>query len=143
MPYTREDFIAEYPEFTDVPAPLVDRQFKHSALMLNSGVWGRWYTMAQGLRVAHYLALSHDISGKCSELGMRSPYDVGTANSKSASTSSLSVSTTVSAMLSSDDPIVADFARTTYGMQYLNLLHTVIPAGLVVYSPDTSASKVR
>lgn len=140
MAYTYDTFIADYPEFGGVPQAAVNRQLGQSELMLNPAAWGKWFEMAQGLWTAHYLALEYDISAKCTELGMRSPYDVGTVNSQSASTSGLSMSSTTSAMISGDDPIMADFARTTYGMQYLNLLYTVIPAGDVVYSPDTSAT---
>ena len=140
MAYIYDTFIADYPEFADLPQAAVNRLLRQSMLMLNPGAWGKWYEMAQGEWTAHYLALEFDITAKCAELGMRSPYDVGTVNNQSASTSSVSIGTTTSAMLTGDDPILADFGRTTYGMKYLNLLYTVIPAGAVVYSPDTSAT---
>lgn len=143
MAYTYDTFIADYPEFTGLPQNAVDRQLRESTLMLNPGAWGKWYEMAQGLWVAHYLALEYDISAKCRELGMKSPYDVGTVNNQAASTSSVSIGATTSAMLTGDDPILADFARTTYGMKYLNLLNTVTPAGQVVYSQDTSEAAGR
>ncbi len=143
MAYTYETFISDYQEFADLPPSAVNRQLRQSVLMLNPGAWGKWYEMAQGVWAAHYLALEYDISGKASDLGMRSPYDVGTVNNQAASTSSVSIGTTTSAMLTGDDPILVDFARTTYGMKYLNLLYTVIPAGSIVYSPDTSATLER
>ena len=143
MAYTYETFIADYPGFADLPPAAVTRQLRQSVLMLNPGAWGKWYEIAQGEWTAHYLALEYDIAGKCAELGMRSPYDVGTLNNQAASTNSVSLGTTTSAMLTGDDPILADFGRTTYGMKYLNLLYTLIPAGAVVYSPDTSYSVER
>lgn len=143
MAYTYDTFIVDYPEFADLPPAAVNRQLRQSVLMLNPGAWGKWYEMAQGEWTAHYLALEYDIAEKCKELGMRSPYDVGTVNNQAASTSSVSIGTTTSAMLTGDDPILADFGRTTYGMKYLNMLYTVIPAGSVVYSPDTSATLER
>lgn len=143
MAYTYETFIADYPGFADLPPAAVTRQLRQSVLMLNPGAWGKWYEIAQGEWTAHYLALEYDIAGKCAELGMRSPYDVGTVNNQAASTNSVSLGTTTSAMLTGDDPILADFGRTTYGMKYLNLLYTLIPAGAVVYSPDTSYSVER
>jgi hypothetical protein len=143
MAYTYDTFIADYPEFADLPPAAVNRQLRQSVLMLHPGAWGKWYEMAQGLWTAHYLALEYNIAGKCAELGMRSPYDVGTVNNQAASTGSVSIGSTTSAMLTGDDPILADFARTTYGMKYLNLLYTVIPAGGIVYSPDTSYSVER
>lgn len=143
MAYTYETFIADYPGFADLPLAAVTRQLRQSVLMLNPGVWGKWYEIAQGEWTAHYLALEYDIAGKCAALGMRSPYDVGTVNNQAASTNSVSLGTTTSAMLTGDDPILADFGRTTYGMKYLNLLYTVVPAGAVVYSPDTSYSVER
>lgn len=143
MAYTYDTFISDYLEFADLPPAAVNRQLRQSVLMLNLAAWGKWYEMAQGLWTAHYLALEYDISAKCAELGLRSPFDVGTANNQSASTSSASIGFVTSAMLSSDDPIIADFARTRYGMQYLNLLYTVIPAGVVVCSQDTSEAMRR
>lgn len=143
MPYTYETFIADFPEFADVPQTAVERQLRYSVVMLSLSAWGKWYDMAQGLWTAHYLALEYDISEKCAELGIRSPYDVGNVSSMSASTSSVAVTNTTTAMLTGDDPILADFARTRYGMDYLSLLYTVIPAGTVVYSPDTSYSMRR
>ena len=143
MAYICDTFIAEYPEFANVPLAAVNRHIRQSAIMLSSGAWGKWHEMAQGLWVAHYLALEYDIAARRAELGMRSPYDVGTVNSQSASTSSVTISTTTPAMLTGDDPLLVDFGRTSYGMQYLDLLCTVIPAGIVVYSPDTSATLER
>lgn len=143
MAYTYDTFIADYPEFASLPPAAVNRQLRQSVLMLSLGAWGKWYEMAQGEWCAHYLALEYDISAKCEELGLRSPYDVGTANNQSASTSSASIGFVTSAMLSGDDPILADFGRTVYGMKYLNLLYTVIPAGAVVYSLDTSEAMSR
>ena len=140
MPHTVESLKADYPEFGDLQDNAIKLQLGQSKIMLSSTVWGKYFQMAQGLWCAHYLALDWDITGNCAELGKKSPYDVGTANNQTASTNSLSIGLVTSAMLSGDDPILADFGRTRYGMRYLNLLYTVIPAGAVVYSPDTSAT---
>ena len=141
--YVYETFIEDYPEFAGLPEAAVKRVIGQSVLMLAEKVWGKWFHMAQGLWTAHYLALAYDIAAACAELGMKSPTDMGAVTSLSASTSSLSISRSTSAMLTGDDPIAADFGRTAYGMQYLNILETVIPPVAVVYSADTSASAVR
>ncbi len=133
-----DDFLASYPEFADVPVSAIERQLKAACLMLSPCAWGKWLPLATELWVAHYLALSFDISGKQTELGMRSAYGVGVGNSMSASTSSLSISSTTPAFLTGDDPILADMGRTTYGLEWLSLLYTVIPPGMIVHSPDTS-----
>lgn len=147
MSVTYEIFTADYPEFADIPEGegipegAVKRVLAQAVLMLSPSAWGKWHEMAIGLWSAHYLALEYDISGRCSELGMKNPYDAGTASSMSASTGGLSVSYAASSMRTGDDPTSADFARTGYGLRYLNLLHTVIAPGGVIRSADTSASE--
>lgn len=131
MVYTNETFIEDYPEFASLPERAIHAQLRQSKIMLHPSMWGNWYNMAQGLWCAHYLALEHDIAEKCAELGLKNPCSVGTVNNQAASTSSVSQSMTVSSMLTADDPFRADFARTVYGMKYLSLLHTVVPAGCI------------
>jgi len=140
MPYDREAFIADYPEFADLPQGAVDRQLRQSRLMLNPAAWSKWLEMARGLWVAHYLALEYDISAKIRELGKRSPYDLGQTINMVANTNGLTLGKAPSLMLTGDNPLFADFGRTSYGIEYLNLLYTVVPSGDVVYSPDTSAT---
>jgi hypothetical protein len=140
MSYTAETFIEEYPEFGDIPPAAVARQLRLAVLTLSRPAWGKWYEEALGLWAAHFLAREYDVAAKCKEFGKRDPYDLGSANSMSASTSSLSLSKAVSAMVTSDDPRTAEMALTRYGEQYLYLLETVIAPCVVVYSPDTSAT---
>jgi len=143
MAYTYDTWLADYPEFAEVPPAAVARQLRQSLLMLNPAAWGKWYETAQGDWTAHHVALEYNIAGKCAELGMRSPYDVGVMHTQTASTNSLTVGYTPPALATGDDPIAAGFARTSYGLRYLQLLHTVVPAGGVVFSPDTSAAMQR
>lgn len=134
------DFVAGNPEFLDLPCGVVESIISQARLMLDRSVWGKWWCMAMGLWIAHNIAITYDIRDACQRLGMRSPYDVGTTNNISASTNSLSKGSTTSAMLTSDNPVLAGYGRTVYGLRFLELLYTVIPAGLTVFSPDTSFS---
>lgn len=143
MPYTYDSFVADFPIFEGIPQAAVERQLRYSVLMLSKPVWGKWYDMAQGLWTAHYLALEYDVTEAARALGMRSPYDVGNASSMSASTGSVAITNTTNALLTSDDPVASDFARTNFGIEYYHLLCVVIPAGAVVYSQDTSESMRR
>jgi len=139
MSYDCKAFIAEYPEFgAPLPETAVERQLRQSALMLNPGAWGKWIEMARGLWTAHYLALEYDISAKILELGKHSPYDLGQTINMVANTNGLTQGKAPSLMLTGDNPLLADFGRTDYGLRYLNLLYTVVAPGDVVYSPDTS-----
>ena len=131
-----DSFLDSYPEFGDLPQNVIAQEFAQSDLLLSRGAWGKWFHMAQGLWCAHNLALQWDIAESCAKLGKKNPYDVSAVTSQTASTTSLSLSTTPSDMLKGDDPLLLDFARTSYGMRYLNLLYTIIPAGEVVCSPD-------
>lgn len=137
--YDYDMFAGEYQEFADIPMDAVERTLAQAHLMLALDVWGNWHHMALGLWTAHYLALVYDISDAAAALGMRSPYEIGVTNSMAASTGGLAETTITPAILSGDDPVQADFARTAYGLRFLNLL-TVIPAGITVFSPDTSVS---
>ena len=143
MAHTYDTWFKRYPEFDIVPQAAAEAQLEDALLMLSPTAWGKYYDRAQALWTAHYLALRFDVSKRCKELGMRSPYDVGTATSMNASTGSLAVTKSTSALLTGDDPILSDFARTLYGLEYLDLLYTVIPAGGIVYSPDTSDTEGR
>lgn len=136
-------FVVEYPEFVELPEAVVTMHLRRADLMLSASAWGQWLGMAQALYAAHHLALDYDISEACDALKKRNPYDVGVINSQNVSTSSLAVTSTTTALVTGDDPVLSGFARTTYGMQYLELLYTVIPAGGVVFSSDTSASHRR
>lgn len=136
-------FVAEYPEFAALPEAAVTVQLRRADLMLSINAWGKWLCMAQNLYTAHHLALEYDMGEACADIKKRNPYDVGTINSQNASTSSLAITSVTSALVTGDDPVLSGFARTTYGMGYLELLYTVIPAGGVVYSADTSESQRR
>ena len=133
-----DNFMQAYPEFADLPESAISSAFSQSELMLSRAGWGRWFQMAQAFWCAHNLALQWDVAEPCAKLGKRNPYDVSALSSQTASTNSLSLSTTPNELLKGDDPQLLDFARTSYGMRYLNLLYTVIPSGEVVCSPPAA-----
>ena len=139
-----DNFMQAYPEFADLPESAISSAFSQSELMLSRAGWGRWFQMAQAFWCAHNLALQWDVTEPCAKLGKRNPYDVSAVTSQTASTTSLSLSVAPSELLKGGDPQLMDFARTSYGMRYLNLLYTVIPAGEVVCSsPAAKGASVR
>ena len=58
----------------------------------------------------------------------------------SAGSGGLSVSRFAGALLSSDDPVAAGFARTLYGLRFLALMNAIIPAGGLVRPRPAPAS---
>lgn len=139
MAHTLETFLRDYPEFATLETAAA-RKLEQSKLMLAAGTWGRWHEMAQGLWTAHYLALSYDVTAGCRGLGRRNPYEMGGISSMSAGPGSLSVTRSVSGLQTGTDPLKADYARTTYGLELLQLLQMVMPLCGVVLSADASDS---
>lgn len=138
-PLTYDEFKAWYPEFADVPQGAVENQLDLSNMTLAYSAWGKWWRQAVGLFTAHYLALRFDISNGLAANGVKSPLGtIGVVTNKSANTSSLSEGSTVSGLVTSSDPIEADFGRTEYGLRYLSLLEMVVPTGNIIKSPDAS-----
>lgn len=133
-------FLEWFPEFEDVPQGAVQRQLDLSNMTLSPSAWGKWWEQAVGLYSAHYLAIRFKLSEALNRHGMRSPTaSVGTTTNKSANTNGISEGTAVSGLVTGDDPINADFGRTSYGLEYLSLMEIAIPPGLVVYSPSAAA----
>lgn len=143
-PLTLTTFRGWYPEFDDVPDGSVDRQLALANMTLSPSAWGKWLEQALGLFTAHYLAVRFNISAALQDNGVRSPTSsIGTVTNKSATTSGISEGSANSALVTGDDPLAADFARTEYGLEYLSLMEMVIPAGGVLYSPSTAAAGRR
>ena len=140
-PLSYTEFIQAFPEFANLAEPTVKFRLDFSNAWLSPGVWGKLWNHACGLVTAHYLFLRYNVTEGLAESGVMSPTSaIGVATNISANTSGLSQGMTVSGLVSSDNPVDADFARTEYGLEFLNLLYTMVPAGSVVYSPDTSAA---
>ena len=140
LPLTYTTFLEWFPEFSDVPTNVGEFRLSLSNDFLQSSVWGKLYQQASALLTAHYLFLKYNISEGLTENGMRSPAStIGITTNKSANTSGLSEGSVTNSMITSDNPIVADLARTEYGLEFLNLLYTWIPACDIVFSPDASA----
>lgn len=138
-PLTYPTFLEWFPEFTDIPTSAGTFRLELSNDFLKVQVWGKFWQRACALLTAHYLSLRFNITSGLLVNGLRSPSStIGFTTNKSASTSGLSEGSVTNAMLTGDNPIEADLARTEYGLEFLNLLYTWIPAGGVVYSPDSS-----
>lgn len=143
-PLSYDDFISWYPEFSELVQGAVERQLDLSNMTLSEPAWGKWWKQACGLFTAHYLAVRFDISQATYDNGVRpATSSIGVVTNKSANTNGLSEGSAVSQLVTSGNPIEADFARTSYGLEYLSLLHMVVPAGNIILSGDASASAGR
>jgi len=150
---TYSQFIEHYPEFSAtlpefvpigsvwivIPKAPVEHQLTKGNITLSRQEWDRYWSFAVELWTAHYLALRFNIQPNLTALNLRNINTViGVAQSMSAGNTSLSESRTNPAMLNSENPFYADFARTEYGLEFLSLMQSVIsPAGIVL-SPDTT-----
>ena len=124
-------FLAEFPEFANVALTAVDRRLTQSTIALNSGKLGMWYEDLCFLWSAHYLYLRFDIGSGLDANGMNDQENQGVTNSQSASTSGLSSSSSVTALVSGENVINADFARTQYGLEFLSLLRQALPPAML------------
>lgn len=138
---TYTTFLEWFPEFSGVPTSMGEFRLELSNDFLQPSVWGKLYQRACALLTAHYLYMRYNVSDAVAENGMRSPAStIGFTTNKSANTSGLSEGSVTNAMITSDNPILADLARSEYGLEFLNLLYTWIPACGTVFSPDASAT---
>jgi hypothetical protein len=132
---TYAEFIAEYPEFAGISSAAVSRILATAASMLSQENWGTQWNHACNLLVAHRLCMRFDISSAVRSAGMRSAaQSIQTVNNRSASPDSLSESSVTSALITGDNPLYADLARTEYGLEFLGLMHMVISPGGIVSS---------
>lgn len=131
MSVTVEDFRAAFPEFADVPDAAVAGALETAALLWSPGRLGTFRGRIAMLSVAHRLAVRFNIAGALKAAGMKGA-EAGVVNSQSASTSSLSVTSVNNGMVTGTDPFLADYARTSYGLELLSLLELVMPRGHVV-----------
>jgi len=146
-PLSYDGFVSWYPEFL-FPEPskvaAVQRQLELASMTLSSSAWGTWWQHACALYSAHYLALRFDISRALGDLGLKSATkSVGTTINKSANVSGISEGVAVSQLVTSNNPLEADFARTSYGLEYLSLMQRVIPPGRVICSPELTRGRPR
>lgn len=127
-------FKNSYIEFSSVADDTVLTYGTYSVSLLNRHNWGRFWQQAVALLTAHQLAKTQMID--YDQSGMTDQSSSGVVTSKSASTSSLSESNSVSALLTGDDPLAADLAQTQYGLQLLSLINLIMPiADLVSGGP--------
>lgn len=134
MAFDTNDFLSEYPEFSDIPQPAIMRVGCLEDRILSDSSWGDIRCHALNLRVAHRLAIRFNIGKILKDLGLKNGTSTAITTSKSASNASLSESSELNAFIRSDDPIYADFGRTQYGLEYLRLLQEVMPYGEVILS---------
>lgn len=139
MALTPQTFLTHYPEFSQVPPDAIAAGLAESELMLGRAVWGVWFDLAKALRTAHYLALDFDIAAPAAALGRKDPCETSTVTSMSAGVGSLSISKSTSALLSSDDPEAAGYARTTYGLKFMALMNAIIPAAGLSFTTAAAA----
>lgn len=132
MAFRYDDFIGEYPEFSEIQTNIVETTGKVEDCILSETYWGCLRCHALHLRTAHRLALRFNIGKIYKQLGMKNGANSAQTTSKSASNSSLSESSELNAFARSENPVWADFGRTEYGLEYLRLLEEVMPEGNVI-----------
>lgn len=138
-PLQYSTFLEWFPEFEQVPQSAGTFRLDLSNTLLDAAVWGKFYQRASALFTAHYLWMRYNVSAGITANGLRSPSStIGVTTNKSANTSGLSEGSAYSGLITSDNPILADLARSEYGLEFLNLLYTWIPACGIVWSPDAS-----
>lgn len=123
-------FWQSYGEFRGVPMDSVLTWGTYSVSLLNMGNWGRFYQQAVALLTAHQLAKVYQVDYDSGN--MRDQGTSGIVTSKSANTSGMSESNSVSALLTGDDAFTADLAQTQYGLQLLALIEVLMPIASLV-----------
>ena len=127
MAFRYDDFIGEYPEFSEIQTNIVETTGKVENCILSETYWGCLRCHALHLRTAHRLALRFNIGKIYKQLGMKNGSNSAQTTSKSASNSSLSESSELNAFARSENPVWAE-----YGLEYLRLLEEVMPEGNVI-----------
>ena len=127
MSVTVEAFRAAFPEFADVPDAAVAGALETASLLWSPGRLGKFWERIVMLS----LAVRFNIGRALNAAGMKGA-EAGVVNSQSASTSSLSVTNANNGMVTGTDPFLADYARTSYGLELLSLLELIMPHGYVV-----------
>lgn len=136
---TAEKFLEWFPEFSGAPKPTVERAVLFNNSTYPERVWGEKWPLASALVTAHELYLRYDISAELEKLGMKDPgsFLSGTVAGMSASSNSLSQNFAVSQLLTGNDPEMAYWAQSRYGIDFWMMVLQLGVSG-VVYSPDTS-----
>lgn len=134
MTATIEGFFGAFPEFETIRAGAVEYQIALSADLTPEHAWGKFTDRAIYLLAAHSLSLRYDLAEGRELAGVSEQSgSVGVAQSGSASTSGLSQTNALSALVTGDDPFKADLARTPFGLDYLSLAARIFPGAYVVY----------
>ena len=133
MSFNTVKFKTIYPEFSSLTDIIVEYRGTQGDKTLSDTTWGDLREEALFLWTAHYLAIQYNIAKGLKQNGKNS-INPGLVNSQSASNASLSNSYSHSNMVSGDDPFRADFARTSYGLEYLSMMETTMGNGHVVIS---------
>lgn len=138
MAFVYEDFIAAFPEFSQIPESAVKYRGNFADRLIHPTNWGDFRTDAVFLFTAHCLAIEYNITAALKEFGKSTGVlNSGMVTSMSASNASLSQSFATNALVTSDNPLYADLGRTIYGLRYLELMEMTMAYGYVVISPNT------
>ena len=128
-------FLIRFPEFSTIVVPstttvdaVLDFWIDDADAFISSTSFGAFRDKAVALYAAHRIATRYK-TNMGGMLGQNAP---GIATAVNASTGGLSVVNTVSSKVSGHIATDADFARTSYGLEYLMLIEQCIPGGKVV-----------
>lgn len=135
-------FICNYPEFANISLRVIENAglISYELLEKRQSYWKKLYWHALDLYTAHCLAVRYNIQGPAQENGINNPMGTGAVTSYSASTSSLSLSNATNSLETSGDPVTLFLSKTLYGLQFLELVYLLFPAGDVVLSVDVLPS---
>lgn len=134
-PVTPEEFLELFPEFRDVPLPVVKNELDASMTKQNKREWGQYWREAVMKKAAHELAIRFKIAAAAADAGANNPAAIGFSTAKSASPGGLSESAQMPAWMTGDDVLDSYYGRTFFGQQYLVLLIEVISPAKAVLSP--------
>ena len=132
MTVTVDVFRNAFPEFAAVPDSAVTGSLDTAQMLWSQGKLGKFWSRIVMLFVAHRLAVRYSIANSLNTEGMKG-VDAGITSSQSASTSSLSITNANNALITGNDPFLADLGRTNYGLELLSLLELIMPHGYVVW----------
>lgn len=118
---TRAEFIAAYPALATVATAIIDSQLSLSSRLLDSGVWGDFYSDAVGLDTAHNLTVQ-----VISNSGQLGAFQVAAGPMTSASAAGMS-SSFQSPDTSGKSHSEQWYLKTAYGQQFLRLRSAVCP----------------
>ncbi len=134
-PFTREQFIGLYPQFSSISEAAYNLYFKMANASISQERWGDAWELGMCLFIAHYLTLYLQVTNGLDENSpaykvIQNSISQGLVSSKSAG--SLSKSYDYSS-INDDLAGYADFKLTTFGQQFARLAKLMGKGGSLIW----------